>query len=174
MRKTIPFAIALGLAFSLAGVAGVTAHEGEEGAETIAVEPSSVAAGEACLLAGTGLEPDSERILVLAGQDLIVEFGTVKTDAEGMFETELTIPSHLPAGTYELRAIGDETLTIPLAITAAAGAEAPPAAGEEASIAPRERTPVELALILGFVTLAAVAGVLLVWRAERLRGAARA
>ena len=48
----------------------------------------------------------------------IVEFGTVTTDAEGSFHKELVIPSHLPPGTYEFRAIGDETLTVALGILA--------------------------------------------------------
>lgn len=172
MRKTGLFAITLGIVLSLTGVAVVVAHEGE-GEEMIAVEPPSVAAGETCVLVGSGLEPDSERVLVLAGEDLVVEFGTVRADAEGMFETELTIPSHLPAGTYELRAIGDETLAVPLAITTASGAQATPAANPaEETIAARGRSPIELALILAFVALAAVVGGLLVWRAERFRGAA--
>lgn len=91
-----------------------------------------------------------------------------------MFQIELTIPRHLPSGTYELRAIGDETLTVPLAITAAAGgAEASPAPNDASeTVVPRERTPIELTAIVALVALAAVAGGLLVWRVERLRGAA--
>ncbi len=176
MRKSRSLAIALGLVLSLGAAVTAMAHEGAGGEETIAVEPSSVTAGDTVVLAGSGLEPDNERVIVLAGQDLVVEFGTVMTDAEGMFQEELTIPGHLPTGTYELRAIGDETLTVPLEVTAAAG-------GQEASSAPteanetvvlRERTQFELALILALVGLAAVAGGLLVWRAERFGGAARA
>lgn len=168
MRNTTPFAIALGLLLSLAGVAVVMAHEGEE----LAVEPSSVTAGDTVVLAGSGLEPDNDRVLVLAGGHLVIEFGTVRTDAEGMFQKELTIPNHLPTGTYELRAIGDETLTAPLAVTAiAGGAEASPATNDATqTVVARQRTPIELALLLALVALAAVAGGLLVWRAERFRG----
>ena len=169
MRKTTPFAIALGLALSLAGVAVVMAHEGEE---TLAVEPSSVTAGDTVVLAGSGLEPDNDRVLILAGGHLVVEFGAVRTDAEGMFQKELTIPNHLPTGIYELRAIGDETLTAPLAVSAiAGGAEVSPATNDATqTVVARERTPIELALLLALVALAAVAGGLLVWRAERFRG----
>ena len=120
MRKPLPFAIALGLALSLGAAVGAMAHEGT-GEAKIEVEPSSLTAGDTVVLAGSGLEPDSDRVLVLAGEGLTVEFGTVTTDAEGMFSKELTIPSHLPSGNYELRAIGDETLTTPLAVTAIAG-----------------------------------------------------
>lgn len=175
MHKRARFAIVLGVALSLGAVVTAMAHEGSA-EEEIVVEPANVAAGDTVVLAGSGLEPDNERVLVLAGQDLVVEFGTVTTDAEGMFSKELTIPGHLPSGNYELRAIGDETITTPLAVTAVAG-------GGEASsdtnaaaqtVVARERTPIELGLILALVALAAVAGGMLVWRAERFRGPSRA
>ena len=149
----------------------VLAHEGGAGTESLAVEPSSVTAGGSVVLAGSGLEPENERVLVLAGQGLVVEFGTVTTEAEGMFSKELAIPSDLPAGTYELRAIGDETLTAPLALTAAdgaAGAPGPDAAAQ--AVVPRDRSPIELALLVGVVAILAAIGGLLVWRAERFRG----
>ena len=206
MRRTTAFAITFGVALSLAGAAAVLAHAGEAGKEALVVEPSDVTAGQTVVLVGSGLEPDNDRVLVLAGQDLVVEFGTVRTNAEGMFQKELPIPSHLPSGIYELRAIGDETLTVPLTVTAIAGGpeaspaaedtaggpEASPAAedtagGPEASpaadaatetvdatktVIPRERTPIELGVILAFVALATILGALLVRRAERFRGPA--
>ena len=173
MRKRLPFAFVLGLALSFSAALTVMAHEGT-GEAKIEAEPSSLTAGDTLVLAGSGLEPDNDRILVLAGEGLTVEFGTVRTDAEGMFSKELTIPSHLPSGNYELRAIGDETLTTPLAVTATAGAAAPPAANDETTVVARERSSIELASILVFVALAAVLGCLLIWRAERFRGAGAA
>lgn len=132
-------------------------------------------AGDTVVLAGSGLEADSDRVLVLAGEGLTVEFGTVKTDAEGMFSRELTILSHLPSGNYELRAIGDETLTAHLAITEAAGAAgaSPGVNAANATVVARERAPIELTLIVVFVVLSALLGLVLVWRAERFRGAAK-
>jgi len=172
MRKSLRFGIVLGLVLSLTTAVAVMAHEGS-GEEEVVVEPASVTAGDSVVLAGSGLEPNNERVLVMAGQDLIVEFGSVTTDAEGMFQTELTIPSHLPSGTYELRAIGDETVTAPLAVTG--GAEASPAPNDlNQTVVPRERTPIEVGVILALVALATAAGGLLVWRAERVRGAAGA
>jgi hypothetical protein len=172
MRKAFPIAVALGVVLSAVGVAYVMAHEGEPGEETLAVEPSSVTAGDTVVLAGSGLEPDNDRVLLLAGGDIVIEFGTVRTDDEGMFEKELTIPDHLPTGAYELRAIGDETLTVPLAVTAIAGGRETSPGIDDASqtVAARERTPIELAIILVLVAVAAVAGGVLVWRAERFRG----
>jgi hypothetical protein len=193
MCKATALAIPIGLALWLSSLAFVAAHEGEA---ELAVEPSTVTAGETVILAGGGLEPNSDRVLVLAGEDLIVEFGTVRTDAEGTFQKELTIPGHLPAGTYEFRAIGDETLTVPLGVleavpvvtspatnvtpapgtTPAAHATPVPAATVEPvdptkTVVPRERSPLDLALLLGFVALAVALGGLLVWRAERFRRA---
>lgn len=136
MGRSDLWAVLFGLALALGAAAVVIAHD--PGEAEIVVEPASVTAGDAVVLAGTGLEPDSDRVLVLAGEDLIIEFGTVTTDDEGMFQAELTIPSHLPSGTYEFRAIGDETLTVPLAISGAA-ASPPTDAGE--TIMPRDRAP---------------------------------
>jgi len=171
MRRSLPLATALGVLLSLGAVLVVMAHEGD-GEETLEVEPASVTAGDSVVLAGSGLEPDNDRVLLLAGADLVVEFGTVKTDAEGMFSTELAIPDHLPSGTYELRAIGDETLTTALAVTAAAGAVAPPADGDAGEvILARQRTPLEIGVIVALVAAAVVVGGWLVWRAERVGGA---
>jgi hypothetical protein len=174
MHKRAPFAIVLSVALSLSGVAAAMAHEGS-GEEEIVVEPANVTAGDSVVLAGSGLEPDNDRVLVMAGQDLVVEFGTVRTDAEGMFSKELTIPSHLPSGTYELRAIGDETITTDLAVEAVAGGtQASPADASDEAVVARARTPLELAAILVLVVLAATVGLFLVLSAERFQGHASA
>lgn len=163
-----PFlALALGASLTLVAASGAIAHSGQGGTQ-LAVEPNSIAAGGSVVLAGKGLEPNSDRVLVLAGTADTVQLGTVKTDADGMFNTQLTIPSHLPAGTYELRAIGDETLTVSLSVTAAEGGPAPAAVGTTGdAIATRSRTPLDTGLLVGFVALIGLIGGLLVWRAER-------
>ena len=170
MRRAGPVALAIGLALlvSLAATAAVTGHEGT-GEAMIEVEPSSVTAGDTVVVAGSGLEPNSDRVLVLVGAGLTVEFGTVTTDADGMFSKELTIPAHLPSGNYELQAIGDETLTAPIAVTAAAGGAEADQTPDEA-VVPRQRTPVELGLILALAAASTLIGGWLVWRAERFRG----
>ena len=173
MRKSVMTATVIALLLALGPTGAAVAHEGS-GEEEVVVEPAELTAGASVLAAGSGLEPDDERVLVLAGADLVVDFGTVTTDAEGMFEIDLTIPSHLPTATYELRAIGDETVTAQLAVTAAAGGAdgAPPADAANQVVVPRERAAIEVAVILLLVALAAVAGGLLVWGAERVRGGA--
>ncbi len=174
MRKSVAFAMVLGLELSFATATSGMAHSGS-GTPTIGVEPANVTAGGTVILAGSGLEPDADRVLVLAGEGLTVEFGTVRTDAEGMFTRTLTIPSHLPTGAYELRAIGDETLTTPLAVTAGAGAAqgSSPSNPATETVVARDRSPIDLSLILAFAAVAAIAGVLLIWRAERFRGPAQ-
>lgn len=175
MRRSVMTATALALLLALGAAGAAMAHD-PSGEEEVVVEPADVTAGDSVVAAGSGLEPDDERVLVLAGADLVVDFGTVTTDAEGMFEIELIIPSHLPTATYELRAIGDETVTAQVAVTAAAGGADPAPAADDSNqaVVPRERTTIELAVILVLVALAAVAGGLLVWGAERLRGEAGA
>ena len=172
MRKAVRAAIGLSIGLLLLVVPAAWAHGGS-GEEGLEVEPTSVTAGQTVLLAGQGLEPDSDRVLVLVGGDLTVAFGTVTTDADGGFSKELTIPGHLPSGTYGLQAIGDETLTTPLDITAAAGgaAASPDANAANEAVVARDRPPLEVALILAFVAAAAAVGVVLVWQAERFRGA---
>ena len=171
MHRSLRRAFAVGILLSFVTSAAVMAHKGS-GEEEVVVEPSAVTAGDTVVVAGSGLEPDDERVLVLAGENLVVDFGTVTTDSEGMFQIELVIPSHLPTGLYEMRAIGDETVTAELAVTAVeGGAEPSPAPGDAGqTVVPRERTAIELGLILGVVALAAVAGGVLVWGAERVRG----
>ena len=136
---------------------------------------SSVIAGERVVLAGSDLEADSERVLVLAGADMVVSMGSVMTDAEGMFQIELTIPAHLPSDSYVLQAIGDETLTTPLAVAAAVRPEASPGPDElSALVVARDRSPIEIGLLLAFILACVAVGGLLAWRADHFRGAPRA
>jgi hypothetical protein len=165
VRRALLSALLLGGA--ILGTAGpLFADEPGSG---ISAEPSEVTAGETVLLAGNGMEPDDERVIVLQGDEITVSLGTATTDAAGALAQEFEIPGHLPSGTYQLQAIGDETLQVELRVTAAEGgtAEGPPA---EAAITPRDRTPLELAVILVVAAAAAIVGALLVWRAERVGG----
>lgn len=156
-----------GLVLALAVTMSAAAHQGE-GTAALSVEPDSLQAGGSVVLVGTGLEPDSDRVLVLAGPDITLELGTVKTDAEGMFQEEIQIPSHLPAGLYELRAIGDETLTVALALTAADGASAGATQkAEPQTVVTRDRSLLGLALIGGALLVTFLIGAALIRFAER-------
>ncbi len=176
MRRSLPVALPLALLFGgallLLPVGPVFAH-GAGAEEALTVEPAAVTAGDTVLLAGSNLEPNDERVLVLKGENIAVDLGTATTDAEGMLSTEVKIPGHLPSGVYQLQAIGDETLEVELQVTAAAGGAAieSPAAGEPAIVA-RERPTVELAAIVVASLVVGALGVLLVLRAEGVRGPA--
>ena len=144
----------------------VLGHGGTAGTG-ISCEPEEVAAGGTVELAGNGLEPDSDRVINLVGPDVVVPFDMVKTDADGMFNVTLTIPSHLPAGTYTFQAIGDETLTTELKVDAATGPAAPEPKNEAvAVVVARDRSLLENVFLGAVILVALVVGFLLVTRAE--------
>lgn len=159
-------AAALGLLF-MAALAAL-GHEGGD-ASKISVEPAQVTAGGTVVLAGTGLEPTSVRQINLVGPDVVIPFPPVTTDAEGMFAVTLTIPAHLPAGTYTFQAIGDETLTTDLIVTAAPGSAASEPPREAlAKVTPRSRTGLEIGAIVALLIVATGLGLVLVLGAERV------
>jgi hypothetical protein len=166
MRTILPVVVALGVVVAVPLT--VLAHGG--GTEpTVELEPPQVTAGETVVIAGENMEPDSDRVILLAGQQLIVEFGTVKTDAEGMFSLTVTVPSHLPSGVYQVQAIGDETISADLEVTAAAGMpSAEPVAQEE--VQPRHLDGIGLVLLIAVIGLLVLAGGWVVMSAERLAG----
>jgi len=168
MSRVLLRAAAASLALVLALSLPVLAHSGGE-ASGISAEPAQVTAGGTVVLAGNGLEPDSDRQIDLVGPDDVVPFPKATTDAAGMFAVTLTIPAHLPAGTYTFQAIGDETLTTDLTVTAAAGqAAAEPKNEALAVVTTRSRSGFELGIIGVLVVVAVGLGSLLVIRAERV------
>jgi|BarGraNGADG00312_2_1021985.scaffolds.fasta_scaffold108030_1 hypothetical protein len=174
LRNRLLRAAAASAFLLIANALPISAHSGEE-ASGISVEPAQVTAGGTVVLAGTGLEPNSERQLNLVGPDVTVPFPGVTTDADGMFNVTLTIPAHLPAGTYTFQAVGDEVLETPLAITAAAGVVNPEPKNEAAAtVEPRTRSGSDLGIIVLFLAIVVGLGLVLVARAERFRGAAAA
>jgi hypothetical protein len=168
-RRLAGFAGGLVLALSVA--VAVAAHEGSEAA-SLSVEPDNLQAGGSVMLVGSGLEPNEARILVLAGPGMTIELGTVTTDDEGMFQKEIQIPAHMPGGSYEVRAIGDETLTVALALTAAEGGLAAGSGSEDLeTVIPHERHVLELGLIGGTALLLFLIGTGLIRFAERFAAA---
>ena len=156
-------------AFALVLMLAVSSQAHSGGEETgLSVEPDSLQAGGTVVLVGTGLESNDTRTLALVGPDITVDLGTVTSDADGMFQIQLTIPGHLPAGSYELRAIGDEILTVPLALTAAEGTgTATTGAGQE-MVVPHAWDAADLAiLVLAVLGLLAV-GLFLIRFAEQI------
>lgn len=167
MRRPLLSALLLSVAVLLLTAASVLADDPNAG---ISVEPAEVAAGQTILLAGNSLEPDDERVLVLQGDTITVSLGTATTDADGMLSQEIQIPGHLPSGTYQLQAIGDETLQVELKVAAAEGGAATEAEPAEEALTNRERSGIELAVVVLAAAIFGGLGVLLVVRAERFRG----
>jgi hypothetical protein len=144
------------------------AHSGGE-ASGISVEPADITAGETVVLAGNGLEPNSDRQINLVGPDVVVPFPAVTTDADGMFAVTLTIPDHLPSGTYTFQAVGDEVLTTDCTITAASALTPTEPTNEAAAVvSSRSRSSLEIGTVGILVGVAIALGALLVVRAERL------
>jgi hypothetical protein len=168
MRRPLLSALLIGGALLLLPAA-VLADDPGAG---ITVEPAEVTAGQTVLLAGNSLEPDEERVIVLQGDTITVNLGTAPTDADGMLSQEIQIPGHLPSGTYQLQAIGDETLQVELKVTAAEGGAAVEPEPDEGAITNRQRPGIELGLIVAAAVLLGGLGALLVVRAERFRGGA--
>ncbi|MDP9273122.1 MAG: hypothetical protein M3O93_06280 [Chloroflexota bacterium] len=168
MSSRLPRAAMAALALSAALALPAVGHSGAE-ASDISVEPSTVTAGGTVVLAGTGLEPNSDRQINLVGPDVVVPFPKATTDANGMFNVTLTIPAHLPAGTYTFQAIADETLTTDLTVLAAAGQAATEPKNEAAAmVTRRNRSGLEFGIIAVFLLGAVGLGLLLVTRAERV------
>ena len=171
MRRPLLSALLLGGALLLFPAASVLADDPGAG---VTVEPAEVTAGQTVLLAGNSLEPDEERVIVLQGETITVNLGTAPTDADGMLSQEIQIPGHLPSGSYQLQAIGDETLQVELKVTAAEGGTAAEPEPDEGAIANRQRSGIELGLIVVAAVILGGLGALLVVRAERFRGGAPA
>ncbi|HYU50587.1 MAG TPA: hypothetical protein VEO91_11750 [Candidatus Limnocylindria bacterium] len=168
MSSRLLRAAAASVALFFALTLPVLGHSGGE-ASGISVEPAQVTAGATVILAGNGLEPDSDRLINLVGPDVVVPFPTATTDTDGMFNVTLMIPAHLPSGTYTFQAIGDETLTTDLTVTAAAGqAASEPKNEAAAAVTARSRSGLELGIIAVLLVVAIGLGLVLVARAERV------
>lgn len=160
-QRFIGIVFAAGLA--LAGGAPAQAHSG--GTEpSLQIDPNPVTAGSTVTLVGTNLEPNGDREVSLAGQNLIVNFGTFKTDGDGMLTVPLKIPTYLPAGTYEIRAAADEILTIECDVQAGAGSVTAVDDPASAQVVAHQRGAIEISLIASLVALSLALGAFLVWR----------
>jgi len=134
----------------------------------VVVDPMTVDAGNEVTISVTGVEPNQDRVIVLIGQGIVVPFPTVRTDANGSFTTKVTVPTRLPSGTYRFEAIGDETLTGDVNVIAPAEGIAAQAPGEQAVPESRTRGTLEAGGIVIVALLAAVIGLRLIVRAERV------
>ena len=165
-RTMLPVLAALGAAL----VVPLAAYAHGGGTDpTVLLEPTQVTAGGTVTIVGKNMEPTSDRGILLVGQKLIVQFGTVKTDADGMFTLQVTVPSHLPGGIYQVQAIGDETISANLEVIAAAGMPSVAPAGAE-QVHSRPVQGIGLILLIVVVAMLVLVGGSLVMFGERLAG----
>ncbi len=160
-RRFVAFALAAGLA--LVAVSPTWAHSG--GSEpTLQLDPNPITAGGTITLVGTNLEPNGDRQVSMAGHHLILDFGTFKTDANGMLTVYLKIPAYLPAGTYEIRAAADEVLTIEGDVQAGVGMGTTTDSSAQPEVVSRQRGAIQTSLIASLVLLSLALGSFLMWR----------
>lgn len=167
MKGLVVVALTLGIAVGTAGTS--YAHSGGDADGELVIEPAAVDAGAPATFAGTGLEPESDRFLELAGGHLVVDLGSVRTDALGTFQTQFVIPAHLPAGTYEVRTIGHGLLSARIVVTTTSTSGADVTGGGLAidATAGPDRVPVGVAMMLGLTVVILLAGAFVAWRGEK-------
>jgi len=150
-------------AWFVAGAGSALAVGAGDVEASVSVEPSTIAAGDLVVVAGNGLASESDRAIVLAGEGVTVELGSVKTDERGAFRAEFAVPSHVPPGTYELRALGDRAIAAQLTVTADAVSAG--GVGRDGGAPSMALTNL---ILLGTAGIILVATGVFAWRAERV------
>jgi len=134
---------------------------------SLALSPSTVAAGGQVTVSGTGFAPASQVQLTIDPDPS--HLATVTTDAEGAFSAEVTIPTSL-SGEYTVVATGTDpagsvlVLSATLTVTAS---EAPPTTTSPADTSPSGSDPIVLAIAgAGIVVMT---GLVLLYATRRRR-----
>jgi hypothetical protein len=131
---------------------------------------STVAAGGAITVAGSGYNPNSAVSIDLSSTP--THLSSVTTDGSGAFSAVVTIPLSTPPGIHELTATGQDpggvrVLSASITVTAPAGSAAP-GPGASSGLAHTGAVVIPLAL----VALALIAGGLVLVRSARRRRSA--
>ena len=121
------------------------AHGGKE----VAVQPPTARPGETITVKGEGLGESRDIEIRIVGTGVNIDLGEFEANAEGEFSAEVTVPTDLKAGTYQVKAIGQESETAELTLLAAGSSAAAAAPMQEAT--PVQERP--LLVTLGFVIL---------------------
>lgn len=122
----IPFHLTVSLLLLLVlAVAAVPAFA--DGGKKVAVKPLAPRAGDTVTVVGGGLgaSRDIEIRLLAPGLGVDVDLGELRSEDDGDFQGQLTLPAELRPGTYQLKAIGNETEATQVTLLAAAGAATP-------------------------------------------------
>ena len=158
------------------------------GDTSLGVQPLTPKPDEVITVKGEALGEDTEVEVRVIGQGEDVDLGEVQTDAEGDFTAEFRLPADLKPGTYQLKAIGEESAEIQLTVeegpAGSAAQEQPsePVADEEAAAGERaameQQAPIlrqrPLGQSIGLVALFGALAALGMFFAMMRRGSVRA
>jgi len=137
-----------------------------DGATGVAVSPLTAEPDQTITVKGEVLGPNTEVEVRVVGNGEDVDLGEVQTNAEGDFTQEFRLPADLQPGTYQVRAIGEETATTTITVAGAPGGGAAPeeaaggAGGEEGGAAMGAEPVIETRPLGQSIALVALFGVL--------------
>jgi hypothetical protein len=170
-------AFAAVLAISLIPLVGGTALA--HGDKQVTVTPLSPRAGETVTVNGGGLGDSREVDIRVVGLAVDVDLGQLTAADDGDFSGPLQLPVTIKPGTYQIRAIGDETLETQVTIAPAAPGTSTQAAttqstttggmAPEATETARQRPFGESAMLVGIFGAIAALGLLFSRTARRER-----
>ena len=105
--------------------------------ESVTVEPESAKPGDTITVKGAGLGATKEVEVRLVSTTADIDLGEVETDADGAFTAQFKLPAGLAPGSYQLRAIGEESATADFRVLVAGGAESQATSMEEIPVRDR-------------------------------------
>jgi hypothetical protein len=145
---TLGFVLAVLLSLGLAGIA--FAH----GGPGITITPTSAMPGDTVAVTAAEVSsPNGDVTITIIGNGVNTVLPMQKASDDGDFEGNITIPSTLVAGSYQVQVTGDKaSLTGDIDISAAPGSDQPASTATTTSPAfqPRERPLLE---VIGLVAL---------------------
>ena len=89
--------------------------------ESVTVQPDQAKTGDTITVKGNGF--GSNRIVEIRLVSMAVDIllGSAKTDTEGNFTAQFSLQRDLKPGSYQIRAVGEETATTEIRVLAAEG-----------------------------------------------------
>lgn len=158
MRRAARFTLSVALAalFSI-GLAGVTLAHGGPG---ITITPDTVMPGDTVAVTAAAVSsPGGDITITVIGNGVNTVLPMQKASDDGDFEGNVTIPSNLVPGSYQLQVAGDKgSLTGDFDVSAPAGAAATQTGAT--IIQPRERPLYEMILLAAIFGVLAGLGIL--------------
>lgn len=122
------------------------------GGEGLTVTPSTAMPGDKLTLHGEAVaQPNGDvDVHLVSASGVETDLGMFKADDTGDFDADVTLPTTLAPGAYQVKALGTTTLTADLTVTAASGGASATAATSGTTIT---FTPRPLGETIGLVAL---------------------